>query len=119
MSTPRERDTDRVRLRHMLDAARRATEIGAGKAVAELDPDSEPALALARLLEIIGEAARRVSPELQSRHPEIPWRLLSGMRNRITHEYFDVDYGIVAATLSEDLPDLIAKLEAILAADAL
>lgn len=105
---------DIARLRHMLDAARRACELSKNKSVGQLDPDSETALALARLLEILGEAARGVSPELQSRYPEVPWRDIADTRNRIIHEYFDVDYEIVESIIHRDLPSLIEHLEMIL-----
>lgn len=60
----------------MLDAARRAVELSRGKKVGGLDPDDETALALVRLLEIMGEAAGRVTPELRERHSEIPGETL-------------------------------------------
>ncbi len=105
---------DEARLRHMLDAARRARELSRGKAVGNLDPDNETALALTRLLEILGEAASRISSELQIRHPEVPWRDIADTRNRVIHEYFDVDMEIVQAVVREDLPPLIEQLETVL-----
>ncbi len=105
---------DAVRIRHMLDAGRRACELADGKCISELDPDSETALAITRLLEIIGEAARQISPETQALDPEIPWRDIADTRNRIIHEYFDVDYAIIEAIVHHDLPPLLSRLEAIL-----
>jgi len=96
---------DAVRIRHMLDA---------GRCACELDPDSETALAITRLLEIIGEAARQISPETQALDPEIPWRDIADTRNRIIHEYFDVDYAIIEAIVHHDLPPLLSRPEAIL-----
>jgi uncharacterized protein with HEPN domain len=64
---------DAVRLRHMLDAARKAVSLVAGKARSEVAADELAQLALARLLEIVGEAAGKVSPDCQAAHPEIPW----------------------------------------------
>jgi len=98
----------------MRDAARRAVELSRGKEVGGLDPDDETALALARLLEILGEAAARVTPELRQRHPEIPWRDVADTRNRVIHEYFDMDLGIVEAIIRDDLPVLTGQLEAVL-----
>jgi len=57
-----------------------------------------------RMLTIIGEAATMVSPELRERHPEIPWREAAGMRDKIVHHYFGVDYDAVFLTLHDDLP---------------
>lgn len=71
-------------------------------------------LSLVRLLEIIGEAASRVSKEKQERIPEIPWRQMIGMRNRLIHAYFDIDLDFIWQTVTEDLVPLIAELEKVL-----
>ncbi len=105
---------DDARIRHMLDASRRAMELSRGKEVAELDSDSETALALTRLLEILGEAAGRVTPEIRERHPGVPWRDIAATRNRVIHRYFDVDMRIVEAIVRDDLPTLMGQLEVIL-----
>ena len=68
--------SDRIRIEHMRDAARRAVEIASGKIVAALDPEDESALALVRLLEIVGEAAHHVSAATAAAHPDVPWRLI-------------------------------------------
>jgi uncharacterized protein with HEPN domain len=96
----------------MLDAARRAVELSRVKEVGRLDPSDETALV--RLLEILGEASSRVTPELTNRYPDIPWRDIADTRNRVIHEYFDVDMEIVAAIVREDLPHLIKRLESVL-----
>lgn len=98
----------------MLDAVRRAVELSRGKKVGGLDPDNETALALARLLEIMGEAAGRVTPELRERYPDVPWRDIGDTRNRVIHQYFDVDMEIVGAIVRDDLPPLAEQLEIIL-----
>lgn len=67
--------------------------------------------AVVRVLEIIGEAAKHVSQETQDAHPEIPWRETSGMRNKLIHEYFDVDLDEVWDTVKNDIPTLIALIE--------
>ncbi|MEA5534912.1 DUF86 domain-containing protein [Crocosphaera sp. XPORK-15E] len=63
---------------------------------------------------IIGEATRNIPPEIQSRYPLIPWRLMVGMRNVATHEYFQVNLSRVWATIKEDLPALVPQLQKIL-----
>jgi len=68
-------------------------------------------------LEIIGEAARRVSEETQRAHPEIPWVQMIGMRNRLIHEYFQVDLARVWETVQADLPKLIVRIEPLVPPD--
>ena len=69
---------------------------------------------MARLLEIVGEAAGKVSPDYQAAHPEIPWPSMSGLRNRLAHAYFDVDLDILLDIVAKDLPPLIRRLEGLL-----
>ena len=67
--------------------------------------------AVVRALEIVGEAAGHISEEFREAHPEIAWHKMIGMRNRLIHEYFRVNYGAVWDTIKNDLPDLIEILE--------
>lgn len=67
--------------------------------------------AVVRRLEIIGEAAARISADTLAIHPVIPWREIVGMRNRLVHEYFQVDTDVVWEVVQHDLPKLIAQLE--------
>lgn len=105
-------ESDLTRLRHMLDAALEAVELAGGLSESQLDRDRQKSLAVARLLEIIGEAASRVSSETQKLVPDVPWREIIAMRNQMIHAYMDVDLGIVADTVGEDLPGLIVALRA-------
>ena len=73
--------------------------------------DSQCQDAVIRRLEIIGEAARRISPETRARLPQLPWEAMIGMRNILIHEYDDVDLMIVWDTVQKDLPRLVANLE--------
>lgn len=70
-----------------------------------------------RRLEIIGEAAGRVSPEFRADHPEIPWGSMTGMRNRMIHGYDDVDMDIVWNTSQESIPNLLALLEPLISVE--
>ncbi|PYV17445.1 MAG: hypothetical protein DMG07_05825 [Acidobacteria bacterium] len=106
--------SDGVRLRHILDAAREALAFVQGRSRADLDADHMLSLALVRLLEIIGEAARGVSPPLRESYPEIAWTQMAGMRDRLVHGYFDVNQDVVWQTVQQDLPPLIAELDRIL-----
>jgi uncharacterized protein with HEPN domain len=67
-----------------------------------------------RLLEIVGEAATHVSEPVQAALAGIPWRQITGARNRLIHSYFDIDLDIVWAILQDDLPSLITQLEQVL-----
>ena len=66
------------------------------------------------MLEVIGEAAGKISDELKAAHPEIPWHEMVGMRNRLIHEYFRISLQTVWDTVQKDLPELIDRLEALL-----
>lgn len=100
-----------TRLHHMLDAARKAGQFAQGRTRADLDADEMFALALVRLLEVIGEAANAVTDDIRKRAPQIPWQEIAGTRNRLVHGYFDVDLDIVWEIVTRDLPPLIADLE--------
>jgi uncharacterized protein with HEPN domain len=105
---------DRIRLQHMLDAANEALSFIQGKIRADLDKERMLVLSLIRELEIIGEAASKVSPETRSQTGAVPWQDITGMRNRLTHAYFDVDLDTVWSTVTKDLPVLKAELQKIL-----
>lgn len=104
---------DLVRLRHMLASAQEARLLIHGRRRADLDTNHILELALTRLLEIVGEAANRVSQDTQQRHPEIPWRQIVGLRHRLIHGYDAVDLDILWDIIEYDLPPLIADLERI------
>lgn len=104
------RREDEVRLGHMLEHAHEAVELCRARARADLDSDRLLNLALVRLIEIVGEAANRVSAQGRSQHPEIPWRQIIGMRNRIVHGYDEVDFDILWSVIQSDLPPLIQRL---------
>lgn len=108
---------DRVRLRHMLDAAHEAVEFVRNETRESLDNDRKLLLALVKDIEIMGEAASRLSDECQQTHPQIPWPQIVGMRNRLIHAYFDIDKETVWKTVQDDLPPLITELEKILPAE--
>lgn len=68
-------------------------------------------------MEIVGEAAARVSEDTKRAHPDIPWAEIVGMRNRLVHVYFDIDLQLVWATVRDDLPTLITLLEPLVPPD--
>ncbi len=107
-------DKDRIRLQHMLDHATEAMQMTCGRARADLDTQRQLNLSLVRLLEIVGEAATRVSEPTRRFHPEIAWQEIAGLRNRLVHGYDEVDFDILWDIIQLDLPPLIATLTSIL-----
>ncbi len=91
---------DIVRLRHMLEAAQQVLKFMEGRTQDDLETDEMLSLAVVRLIEIIGEAAKNVSPEVQAASPDIPWRQIKGTRDRVAHAYFDVDLDIIWSILT-------------------
>lgn len=105
--------SDLIRLRHMLEASREAAAFARGKDRESLKGDRVLMLAAVRCIEIVGEAAPKIGPELRVEYPQIPWADIVGMRNRLIHAYFDIDTDLVCDTLIDDLPRLIRDLEEI------
>ena len=101
---------DAICLRHMLDAALEVMRFTRGKSRDNLETDRQLVLALAKSIEIIGEAASKISLERRKLMPRIPWENIIGMRNRLIHAYFDIDLNILWKTIIEDIPPLIMEL---------
>lgn len=106
-------EEDLIRLKHMLDAAEEAVRFAKNRSREDLDDDRMFSFAVVRAIEIIGEAAGRVTAQTQQAHPEMPWPSITSMRNRIVHAYFDIDLDRVWETITDDLPVLIQRLRAI------
>lgn len=94
----------------MVEAADAALRFVAGRQAADLDRDQMLLFALVRAIEIIGEAASRVSPEARERLPTVPWPAVVAMRNRLIHAYFDIDRRILWKTATEEIPQLRLQL---------
>jgi len=107
-------DKDRTRLQHMLDYAAEAMQMSRGRTREDLDTDRQLNLSLVRLLEIVGEAAARISEGTRRSYPEVAWLEIAGLRNRLVHGYDDVDFDILWDIIEIDLPSLVATLTAIL-----
>jgi uncharacterized protein with HEPN domain len=105
---------DQVRLLHMFDSATEAVQMAKGKSRQDLDHDRQLNLSLVRLLEVVGEAAGRVSAETQAQHPAIDWPDIISLRNRLIHGYDSIDFNILWDVIQDDLPKLIADLRGIL-----
>ena len=108
------RRDDRVLLQDMIEAAEAACSEIEGLTREDFEGDHVRALGLTKCLEIIGEAASRISSGCQNRHCDLPWREMVGMRNRLVHAYFEIDYEQVWKALTEELPPLVLQLRRIL-----
>lgn len=104
---------DDVSLRQMLEHTREARALVVGKSREDLDNDRILELALTRLVEIVGEAARRVSPKCRSRYAEIPWTQIVALRNRLSHGYDAINLDILWTVVATDLATLVRQLEQI------
>jgi uncharacterized protein with HEPN domain len=105
---------DATRLRHMRDAAIEAVGFICNRTRTNLDGDRMLTLALVKDIEIIGEAAGKISTDCRTKYPEIPWVQMIGMRNRLTHAYFEIDLDIIWEVVVHDLPPLVTELEKII-----
>jgi uncharacterized protein with HEPN domain len=110
-------ERDETRLRDMLDAARKAEAFMDGRTRLNLGQDEMLAFAVVRALEIVGEAASRVTTDTRTELAQIPWKDITGMRNKIIHDYDQVDLDVVWQTVAHNLPTLISELDRILAPD--
>jgi uncharacterized protein with HEPN domain len=104
---------DLVRLRHMQDSAKEAVELIQGTSRSDLDTNRVLSLALVRLLEVLGEAANRVTTATRQENPNIPWSQIVSLRHRLIHGYDTINLDILWKILTDDLPPLIAQLEKI------
>ena len=111
------RKDDLTRLKHILYAAKEAQSFAFGKSMSDLGADRKLALAIVKDIEIIGEAASKVSQETRTSHSSIPWPDIINMRNRLIHAYFDIDIDVVWDTVTKDLPPFMAILEKTLASE--
>ena len=105
---------DRVRLRRIADALRSTLRFTRGRRREDLDCEEMLTFALVHALQIVGEAAGKVSRETRDLSPGVPWANLVGMRHRLVHAYFDVNLDILWATAVDAAPELLPQIEALL-----
>lgn len=107
-------ENDLARFRHLREAIEKTLTLSAGLSRTQLAEQELYALALTRLLEIAGKAASKITPERQQRYTDVPWPMLTGMRNHLAHGYFSVDLDIVWDTIRHNLPPLQLRLDEII-----
>jgi uncharacterized protein with HEPN domain len=101
----------------ILIAARKIRRAAEGLSRMEFEADEYRVMSVERLLITIGEAAKQVSVEFRSRHPEIPWRQMAGMRDLVVHAYRNINPDQVWSAVSISVPALIAAAEPLVPAD--
>ncbi|MEO6788574.1 MAG: HepT-like ribonuclease domain-containing protein [Chthoniobacteraceae bacterium] len=105
-----------VTLRQIAEAAEKARAICEGKTLVALIADWQATLAFERVLEIVGEAVKRLPEELREKYPAVPWRFVAGMRDRLSHGYDDVRHEVLWDTAPRDLPVLLETVAQMLQA---
>ena len=103
-----------VAVQQMRDHGKEAMELAQDRSRADLDLDRMFELALTRLMEVLGEAARRVPPEFRSRYPDVPWQDTTDLRNVLIHDYDTVDFDELWRIIQEHLPPLVQQLQTII-----
>ena len=98
----------------MLDNAQRALRFVKGMKYEDFVKDDKTIYAVIRAVEVIGEAAGNIPENVRSRHPDIPWRDIRGMRSKLVHQYFGINMEVVWQTIHEDLPSLVSILKKII-----
>jgi uncharacterized protein with HEPN domain len=104
---------DEAILLDVVNAARRSIEFVSGLKKSDFESDVKTQSAVIHQLLILGEAVKRLSEEFRSRYPDIPWRSIAGMRDKLIHAYDDVDLDEVWKTIRMEIPELLGKLDKI------
>jgi uncharacterized protein with HEPN domain len=95
----------------ILQAIRKAGVFVDGMDFATFSQDDKTVYAVVRALEIVGEATKRIPEDIRLRWPEVPWRQMAGMRDKLIHDYVSVNLEVVWRTITEDLPPLVTVIQ--------
>lgn len=109
--------TDKLYIHHMLDMARMIADRVEGLSREEFDAQPDLRDAIVYRVQVIGEAASRVSQGFRAKHPQVEWQRIIGMRHRVVHDYMNVDYDIVWQVARKSVQELIVVLEPLLTED--
>ena len=104
---------DSIYLDHILQAIQKIEDYTNSVDYLDFIKNEEKQDAVIRKIEIIGEASKKISKELKEKHSSIPWRAIAGMRDKLIHYYFEVDYETIWETLQNDIPVLKIQLQQI------
>ncbi len=105
---------DRIYLDHILECFSKVIQYLEEVAYEDFLADEEKQDAIIRKIEVSGEATKRLSEELKDKYPHVPWRAIAGMRDKLIHDYIDVDLDTVWETATKDIPNLLHDLESII-----
>ncbi|HEX3869701.1 MAG TPA: DUF86 domain-containing protein [Pirellulales bacterium] len=94
-------------------ACRKAMEFLADMPLGDFAVDDKTAFAVMRALEIVGEASKRIPQTIRDKYPDVPWRSMAGIRDKLSHDYLTIDMEVVWKTVKEDLPALTPRLQII------
>lgn len=97
-------------LEDICKAARKALQFVEGIAYEDFSGDEKTVYAVVRALEIVGEATKRIPQDIRDRYPQVPWRSMAGIRDKLIHDYVSVNLEVVWKTLTEDLPPLLLMI---------
>jgi uncharacterized protein with HEPN domain len=104
-------------LEDILDAIEKAMEFIQGMKYEQFAQDAKTVFAVIRALEIVGEATKQIPQSVKDSYPEVPWRQMAGMRDKLIHDYSGVNLAVVWKTVIEDLPKLEPLIRHVLAAE--
>ncbi len=105
-------------LRHIAHECEYLMQMKEGRDRADLLDDPTNSRAIVRSLEVIGEAVKKLPPEIRFKYPQVEWGDMAGMRDVLIHHYFGIDYDIVWSVLQNEIPDLYNELKRIIALES-